>query len=159
MRITGVLCLAAAMLVIAPVLMAGEGERGLKTARFSGKVTAGGGTTLTVTRKTGGDERKPVDESKSFVVNATETKVFIETDQMESAPGEGGKIVQRPKVVEGTIADLKIGQQVDVTYTVDGNKAVKVFVHRVVPPKQEKREGDRAPQPPRTPRPEGGERR
>lgn len=132
------------------------GERKARQATCSGRVTAVGPDAMTVTRKTG-DERKPVDELKTFTLDAQETKVQIETDQMEALPGEGGKPAQRPKVVEGTISDLRIGQQVEVMYTVDGNKAVKVFVRRVVPPKPGGGEGDRTPRPPRTPRPEGGE--
>ena len=135
---------------------AGEREHEAKQAICSGRVTAVGPDAMTVVRKTG-DEHRSVEESKTFILDAQETKVQIETDQMEVVPGEGGKPAQRPKVVEGTIADLRIGQQVNVMYTMDGNKAVKVFVHRVVPPKPGGGEGDHAPRPPRTPRPGGGE--
>ncbi|MCX5676502.1 MAG: hypothetical protein NTX87_15990 [Planctomycetota bacterium] len=174
MRITGILLvMAAAMFVLTPVLLAADGERGpkvekprvggegkreaaQKTAKFSGLLTEVQGTTLTLTRKT--DEGKST-ESKTFNVDTQATKVLIETDQMESVPGEGGKTVQRPKVIEGTLADLKIGQQVDVVYLVEGTKAVKVFARRP-PSKEGKKEGEggtRAPRPekPRT----GGERR
>jgi hypothetical protein len=173
MRITSILLvMAAAMLVLTPVLLAADGERGpkvekpriggegdreaaQKTAKFSGLLTGAEGMTMTVTRKT--DEGKTTD-SKTFNVDAQGTKILIERDQMESVPGEGGKTVQRPKVVEGTLANLKLGQQVDVTFLIEGTKAVKVFARRAAPPKGNKeggREGDapRAPKPPRT----GGE--
>jgi len=173
MRITGILFVVAAMLVLTPVLLAADGERGpkvekprvggdgnreaaQKTAKFSGLLTGAAGMTMTVTRKT--DEGKSTD-SKTFNVDAQETKILIETDQMESVPGEGGKTKQRPKVIEGTLADLKIGQQVDVVYLIEGTKAVKVLARK--PPSNEgKKEGEggaRAPKPekPRT----GGDRR
>jgi len=164
MRIIGVLLAAAAMLVITPVLLAADGEggpkiekprggegdreQGPKTAKFSGLLTGAQGMTMTVTRKTG-SERNPVDESKTFTVSTTETKVSIETNDMETVPGEGGKTVQRPKVVEGTIADLKIGQRVDVTYIIEGSKAVKVFVRRTPPKGREGGEGGVRPEKPR----------
>jgi hypothetical protein len=173
MRITGILLVAAAMLVITPVLLAADGERGpkvekprvggegnreaaMKTAKFSGLLTEVSGTTLTVTRKK--DEGGKTTESKTFNVD-DQTKIQIETDQMESVPGEGGKTVQRPKVIAGTLADLNIGQQVDVVYLVEGSKAVKVFARRP-PSKEGKKEGDggaRAPKPekPRTGVPRG----
>jgi hypothetical protein len=173
MRITGILLVAAAMLVITPVLLAADGERGpkiekprvggegnreaaQKTAKFSGLLTEAKDMTMTLTRKK--DEGKTT-ESKTFNVDAQGTKILIETDQMESVPGEGGKTVQRPKVVEGTLADLKIGQQVDVTYLIEGTKAVKVLARRP-PSKEGKKEGEggaRAPKPekPRTGVPRG----
>jgi len=112
-----------------------EGERKARQAVFSGRVTAVGPDSITVLRKKG-DEKG--EESNAFALDARETKILVETNQMESVPGEGGKTKQRPKVVEGTLADLKIGQQVDVTYIVEGSKAVKVFIRRPAPPRRSK---------------------
>ena len=79
---------------------------------------------------------------------------------MESVPGEGGKMREKAKIVEGKLADLTtlIGRMVMVGCIADGSKAVKILVPRVAPPKGNKeggREGDapRAPKPPRA----GGE--
>ncbi|MCX5684774.1 MAG: hypothetical protein NT049_13950 [Planctomycetota bacterium] len=171
MRITGILLVVvAAMFVLTPVLPAADGERGpkvekprvggegnreaaQKTAKFSGLLTEVQGTTLTLTRKT--DEGGKNTESKTFNVDAQTTKIFIETDQMESVPGEGGKTKQRAKVIEGTLADLKIGQQVDVAYLIEGTKAVKVLAHR--PPTNEgKKEGEGAPKTPKPEKPRSG---
>jgi hypothetical protein len=112
-----------------------EGERKARQAVFSGRVTDIGPDTITVLRKKS-DER--TEESNAFALDAQETKILIETEQMEAVRGEGGKPAQRPKVVEGALGDLKLGQQVDVTYIVEGNKAVKVFVRRPAPPRRNK---------------------
>ncbi|MCX5676503.1 MAG: FecR family protein [Planctomycetota bacterium] len=127
-----------------------EGERKARQATFSGRVTAIGQDTITVLRKKG-DEKG--EESNAFALDARETKILIETDQLEAVRGEGGKTMQRPKVAEGAMADLKLGQQVDVTYIVEGSKAVKVFVRRPAPPRRSKENEGATPseRPNRTP--------
>ncbi|MCX5684775.1 MAG: FecR family protein [Planctomycetota bacterium] len=112
-----------------------EGERKARQAVFSGRVIAVGPDTITVLRKKS-DER--TEESNAFALDARETKILIETEQMEAVRGEDGKTMQRPKVAEGAMADLKLGQQVDVTYIVEGNKAVKVLVRKPAPPRRNK---------------------
>ena len=130
---------------------AGEERKAPKTLTVSGILASVEGGAITVSFKK--DEGRT--EGTKTVVVDKETKILIETNEMESKPGEGGKIVQRPKVVEGTLADLKVGQRVTVTCTAETGKAVKVFVNRT-PPKENK-EGEGGPRPPRKPR-GGGER-
>jgi hypothetical protein len=152
-----VLVAVAAMLVVAPAALAGEKEgKGAKTLTLTGEVTKLEGNTMTVSVKKG--ERAAAEEKAIEV--SKDTKILIETDQMESVKGEGGKTRERPKIAEGTAANLKVGQRVNVGYTEDAGKAVAVKILILRPPAAktggEKKEGDRGPEPaPRNPGREG----
>ena len=151
---------AAAMLVLAPAAILGAKEKeGPKVMNVSGVLAAADGGSIAVLVKKG---EKGETETKTIAVDGN-TKVLIETDQMESVPGEGGKMHEKAKIVEGKVDDLKtlVGRKVTVGYIADGAKAVKILVQRAAPPKGGK-EGDkdggkeggpRAPKPPRA----GGE--
>jgi hypothetical protein len=146
MRIGYVLLLAAvAGTLVFAGAAASEERKAPKALTVSGILASVEGSAITVSFKK--DEGR-TEGTKTVTVDA-ETKILIETNEMESKPGEGGKIVQRPKVVEGTLADLKVGQRVTVTCTAETGKAIKVFVSRT-PPKENK-EGERGPRPPRKP--------
>ncbi len=124
-----------------------EGKRWPKEITISGEVTKVEADSIAILSK-GGDTRP--DQTKRVTVDST-AKVLIETDQMESVPGEGGKMKDRPKTAEGSLSDLKVGQRVTVTCTEDAAKALKVLVLRTAPPKPS-REGEGkapAPSPPR----------
>ena len=145
MRVSTVMVLMlAAVLVIGTASMAGDKdkEKGPKAVTISGKLTKVEDAAITVT-VTKGKEKERVEEAKTIAVDKDTTKVSIETDEMENVPGEGGKNKQRPKVVDGTLADLsqKIGQRVTVTCSEDGTKALKVLVHRAALPKKGKEGG------------------
>lgn len=117
-----------------------EAEKKARVVQCSGVLTAVEASAITVAVKKG---ERAVAETLTIAVDK-DTKVLMETDEMESVPGEGGKMKQRPKVAEGTIADFKIGQQADVTYAAEENRAVRVFIHRPVPPRRDNEE-TRAP--------------
>jgi hypothetical protein len=77
--------------------------------------------------------KEKAEETKTVAVDK-DTKVRLESDQMEEVPGgEGGTTKKRPKIVDGTLADLKVGQKVAVTCTDDGSKATDILVPRVAP--------------------------
>ena len=149
---------AAAMLVLAPAAILGAKEKeGPKTVNISGELAGADANSIAVIVRKG---EKGDKETKTIAVDAATTKVFIETDQMESVPGEGGKMREKAKIVEGKVGDLTslTGRRVTVGCTADSSKAVKIFVQRAAPPKGNKeggREGDapRAPKIPKT----GGE--
>jgi len=95
MKLSHVLLVAAAaMLVLAPVALAKEGEGKAKTVNISGELAKVDTGWIEVSVKKG---EKAAAETKTIAVDAG-TKVLIETDQMESVPGEGGKMKQKPKV-------------------------------------------------------------
>jgi hypothetical protein len=99
---------------------------------------------LTVT--VGGREGQPGRE-ETVSLNA-DTKVRVESDQMEEVAGEGA-MKQRSKLVDGNLADLKVGQRVYVRAK-DG-VATDITVPRT-PARREGGEGGRkevapAPQP------------
>jgi len=111
-----------------------EAEKKARVVQCSGLLTAVEASAITVAVKKG---ERAAAETQTIAVDK-DTKVLMETDQMESVPGEGGKMKQRPKVAEGTPADFKVGRQVTVAYTEDGPKAVKVLIHRPAPPRLNK---------------------
>lgn len=134
---------AAAMLLLTPVAPAKDEEGKVKTVTISGELTEVGPGLIQVSVKKG---EKAAAETKIINVDAG-TKVLIETDEMESVPGEGGKMKQRPKIVEGALADLKAGQRVVVGCVADGMKAVKILVQRAVAKgggKESDRSGEKA---------------
>ncbi len=126
--------IAAAMLLMGAVALAEEkGKPRPQTS--SGELTKVEGNALTVTQRGDKGER-----SETFTI-AGYTKILIETAEDESVKvkGEGGeKTITRPKVQEGKLADLKVGQRVSVTYAAD-KKVTQVTGHR--PPKPRKGEG------------------
>lgn len=103
----------------------GEGERdgAPRPTRVSGEITAVGGASIMVTSR--GDRG----ETTLNIIIRTETRIRLETGETETVIGEGGREVQKPKFAEGAMADLKVGQRVNVT-CVDGNKATEVTVLR-----------------------------
>ena len=154
MKVSHVLLVAAAaMLVLAPVALAKEGEGKAKTVTISGELTKVGPGLIEVSVKKG---EKAAAQPMIIDVDAG-TKVLIETDQMESVPGEGGKMKQRPKIVEGALEDLKAGQRVVVGCIADGSKALKILVQRVVA-KGGGKESDRGGEKPAPRKPDGGEK-
>ena len=154
MKLSHVLLVAAAaMLVLAPVALAKEGEGKAKTVNISGELAKVDTGWIEVSVKKG---EKAAAETKTIAVDAG-TKVLIETDQMESVPGEGGKMKQKSKIAEGTLADLKAGQRVVVGCTADGSKALKILVQRVVA-KGGGKESDRGGEKPAPRKPDGGEK-
>ncbi|HPD16808.1 MAG TPA: FecR domain-containing protein [Planctomycetota bacterium] len=103
----------------------GEGERdgAPRLARVAGEITAVGGASIMVTTR--GDRG----EATLNIIIRTETRIRIETGETETVVGEGGREVRKPKFAEGAMADLKVGQRVNVT-CVDGNKATEVIILR-----------------------------
>ena len=88
-----------------------EGERKDNVTRFGGTIAVVTASSLTVTMGGGDGGRAPREETVSL--NA-ETKVLVESDEMEEVKGEGGQKRQRAKKVDGAVADLKVGQRVYV---------------------------------------------
>lgn len=117
----------AAVLVAVPALAGDkEGKAAAKGVTIAGELTKVEASAITVATK--GKEGAP-GVSKTIAVDA-ETKVFIQTDQTEPVKGEGGATKERPKIVEGALSDLKVGQKVIVGCDPDGAKAVKILVLR-----------------------------
>ena len=108
------------------------GERKTKEIVYRGEVTnvEAGSISLAIKK---GENRAA--ETRTIAVDG-DTKILIETDEMESVPGEGGKTRQKPKVAEGALADLKVGRQVSVSCVGEDARATKVFIYRPVPPRQ-----------------------
>ena len=146
------LVVAAAMLVLAPLALAKEGEGKAKTVTVAGELVNVETGFIAVAVKKG---ERAAAETKTIAVDG-DTKVLIETDEMESVPGEGGKMKQRPKIAEGTLADLKVGQRVMVGCIADGSKALKILVQRVVA--KGGKESDRGGEKPAPRKPDGGEK-
>ena len=146
---------AAAMLVLAPAAILGAKEKEApKLSNVSAELAKVEAGSISVIVKKG---ENSATVTRTIAVDG-DTKIHIETDQMESVPGEGGKTREKPKVVEGSLDDLKtmVGRRVMVGCTEDGLKALKILVPRAAQPKKEGgKEGDapRAPKPPKT----GGE--
>jgi hypothetical protein len=122
------------LLVIGTVALAEEKSKP-RPQTHAGQLTKVEGNALTVTQRGDKGER-----SETFTV-AADTKILIETaeDETVKVKGEGGeRTITRPKVQEGKITDLKVGQRVSVTYAAD-RKVTQVTGHR--PPKPRKGEG------------------
>ncbi|MBM4017960.1 MAG: hypothetical protein FJ288_06460 [Planctomycetes bacterium] len=132
MRIRNVLfVVVAAVLLVAPLALAGEKVKGDKEKGAKGQTVMGivasvaeKGDSITLQLKKGD---KGAAETKTIAIDA-DTKISKETGEMESVPGEGGKVKQKPKVVEATAKDLAAGQRVAVGCTEDGSKAVKILI-------------------------------
>jgi hypothetical protein len=110
-----------------------------KEVQLTGRVVRIEPQALTIVRK-----RENADETRTVALDG-DTKILVETDQVDLVPGEGGRMQQRPKVVAGTVADLKVGRLVTVVCTDEGKRAVKVLVQRAAPPKPNRdrdREGE-----------------
>jgi len=105
--------------------------------KFSGQLTQVNSGSITI-----GGRGDRGEWSRELTVDSS-TKVLIETDQMESVPGEGGTTKQRPKLQEGALGDLKVGQKVDGTCD-QANKVLTIVIRRQKPPKREGGEGNRA---------------
>ena len=121
-----------------------EKERGPKAVVLKGELTAVEANSITVTQK--GDKGA----RGTTVAVGADTQVLTETAEDEAAPAEHGETKQKPKTVEGTLADLKVGQWVTVWCTADGAAAVKVLVRRPPPPKAHKEhDADPGPKPPK----------
>lgn len=110
-------------------VFAHEGPPKPKEVQLTGRVVRIEPQALTIVRK-----RENADETRTVALDG-DTKILVETDQVDLVPGEGGRMQQRPKVVAGTVADLKVGRQVTVVCTDEGRRAVKVLVQRAAPPK------------------------
>jgi hypothetical protein len=106
-----------------------EGNRKPRAATCSGELIRVEAGEITIARKNGKAE-----ETKTLTVDSA-TRVHIVTEQTEPLLGEGGKGDERMKVVEGSLRDLKVGQQVIAVYGDDGARAVKVLIRRPAPPR------------------------
>lgn len=126
-----------------------EAERKAKDVRYSGEVVAAGEATVTLRIRK--DEGKGV-ESHTLKITA-DTRILVETNEMISTPGEGGKTTQKLRVVEGAAADLRVGRRVVVNCAEDGVMALKVLVQRVPPKSDREREGEGKPPVPAAPGP------
>jgi len=120
------------------VLVAGQnrrfvsgGERKSKEIVYRGELTSVEAGSISLAIKKGENRAA---ETRTIAVDGG-TKVLVETDEMESVPGEGGKMREKLKMAEGALADLKIGQQVSVSCGEEGARATKVFIHRSAPPR------------------------
>lgn len=114
----------------------GEGEgRGSSSAKtISGEVSEISGNTVTIAQRGDGG-------SKSMIVTLdSATAVSVETDEMESAHGEGGQSKQRRKVIVGTTADLAIGRKVSVT---EANGVVTKILVRAAAARRSGGEGEK----------------
>jgi hypothetical protein len=152
MKVSHVLLVAAAMLVLAPLALAKEENKGPKPVTVAGELVKVETGSIAVAVKKG---ERAAAETKTIAVDA-DTRILIETDEMESVPGEGGKMKQKPKIVEGALADLKAGQRVMVGCIADGSKALKILVQRVVA--KGGKESDRGGETPAPRKPDGGEK-
>ncbi len=115
--------------MIAVSVQAKEGEGAPKAMTMTGEVVKVEASALTlVAKKEGG-----AGQEKTFAINAG-TKVLVQTDEDDIAKGEGGKEKRTPKTREGTMADVKVGQRVAVTYKED-NSATQVLVLRAPKPR------------------------
>lgn len=148
------LVVVAAMLVIAPAAMAADGEKKVKMVTVTGELTKveAAAITITITVAVKKGEAK-VAEEKTIPFDK-DMKIMIESAENEPVPGEGDKIKEKAKIIEGSPNDLKVGKRVMVGFTEDG-KAIKILVLREKP----KGEGKEGKERPPTPRKPGGDRK
>jgi hypothetical protein len=128
----------------------GEGGGQPRARSVGGVVESVAGSTLTLAQKGDGGARTVT------VTLDGNTKIQVQTAEDEEVAGEGGKTKRRPKVVDGSAADLVAGKRVSVSEL--NGTAVSVLVLRDAP-KREGGEGERGggePKPPKVRR-EGGE--
>ena len=92
---------------------------------------------LTVTVK-----KKGADPEEKTLETGTAAKVQIETAEDETTTDRKGRQITRPKLADGTLADVKVGKRVSVTIAEDGKKAVGILVLR----QQAEKKKVRAPQ-------------
>ncbi len=95
------------------------------TSNVTGVVVRIDATLLTVTVK-----KKGADPEEKTLEVGTATKVQIETAEDETITDRKGRQITRPKLVDGSMADVKAGKRVTVIVAEDGKKAVGVLVHR-----------------------------
>ena len=110
-----VACVVMALAVVSSASGKDKGKRA-RAETFKGEITAVDAGSLSLSGEKGG-------EPKKFTMNA-ETKVRIETAEVDENAG-GKKPVH--KSVDGTAADLKVGESVVVT-SADGEAATDVLV-------------------------------
>lgn len=126
----------AVTLMVLPTFAEEENTPRPKTVR--GKVEKVAKDSLTVYRS-GGDRGGKI--SEVFQVDK-KTKIRLETAetvQVKIRDEDGERLVDRPKTINGTLAELNANQRVSVTY--DVNKvAIQIIGHR--PPLPRKREGE-----------------
>jgi hypothetical protein len=107
------------------------------TANVTGVVARMDATSLTITVK-----KKGADPEEKTLETGTATKVQIETAADETITDRKGRQITRPKLADGSMADVKAGKRVSVTIAEDGKKAVGVLVLR----EQAEKKKVRAPQ-------------
>jgi len=124
-----------------------EGEPEHAETTWAGRLAQVEADAVTVVRKS-----EKAEDSRRIRLDA-DTRILVETGEMEVVVTEGGRSKQRIKVAAGSPADLRVGQNVTVTCTGDGTRALKVLVRRTPPPKAAReREGEE----PAPVRPRGG---
>jgi hypothetical protein len=94
-------------------VFAEEGGKGPQTKQIRGTVASVSGQTLNLNVGQG-KEGQATEVTQSVTLDAS-TSILVESDEMESGAGEGGKTKQRRKLVPGTTADLVAGKRVSVT--------------------------------------------
>ena len=104
------------------------------TSTVTGVVARADATSLTISVK----KRGAAAEEKTLETG-TATKVQVQTAEDETSTNPKGKETKRPKVADGTIADVKAGKHVTVTIAEDGKKAVSVLVLREVTGKKKEK--------------------
>ena len=105
------------------------------TSNVTGVLARIDATSLTVTVK-----KKGTNPEEKTLETGTATKVQIETAEDETTTDRKGRQITRPKLADGTLADVKAGEHVAVTIAEDGKKAVGVLVLREQPEKKKKKE-------------------
>lgn len=121
-----VLLVAVVLVAVLGLTAAAEEAKHVKLERFGGTITKVEEGKVTVVSKGESGEK-----TMTFTVD-DKTKIRVPTGETEEVTGENGEKKTRPKMKDGTVADLKAEQLVHVGYKKDGNVAVVVYV---VPPK------------------------
>ncbi len=99
------------------------------TTKVTGVVARVDATSLTITVKKGKAAAAAPEEK--IVGTGSATKVQVETAEDETVTNpKSGKETKRPKVADGTMADVTAGKHVTVSIAEDGKTAVSVLVHR-----------------------------
>ena len=132
------LVLACALVLGLTLSAVARDSTGPRPERFTGTITKvektdAGVVTVTVTTKTDAGE----DKTMTFKLD-DKSKVMVAGTEMEK--GRDG--VERPKMVEGKVDDLKEKVKVSVAYTKDTN--VALFIRVVPPPKETPKEEPKA---------------
>jgi hypothetical protein len=134
-RMSVPLALSLSLVVLSAAWAGDEGNRGPRPARTGGEITKVDAASISIMQKKEGGPG----QEQTYKIDQN-TKVLVQSDEMETVEGEGGRKFERSKWVDGKVEDLKAGQRVNITYLND--TATKIELPKPPAPKAGG-EGDR----------------